>query len=204
MNSIMMLTIGHSTHDFSKFVELLRQSHVTAVADVRSIPTSQFAPQFNRGALEQGLKESDVKYVYLGEELGARTKDATCYVDGRVKYGRLAQTSGFLGGIERLMRGSAAERIAVMCTEGEPLNCHRTVLIAQVLTRRGVNVKHVHSDGWIESHASAMERLMAKFGLAEPELFRTPAERIEDALCRQEERIAYVNQDFPVDRTADV
>ncbi|MFF7363828.1 DUF488 family protein [Streptomyces sp. NPDC008125] len=200
----MMLTIGHSTHHFSKFVELLRESGVTAVADVRSTPSSQFAPQFNRGALEQGLKESGVKYVYLGKELGARTKDTTCYVDGRVKYGRLARTPDFLDGIDRLMKGSAAERIAIMCTEGEPLNCHRTVLISQVLTQRGVSVKHVHSDGWSESHASAMERLMAKFGLAEPELFRTPAERIEDALSRQEERIAYVNQDFPVDQTADV
>ncbi|MFJ7238154.1 DUF488 family protein [Streptomyces olivaceus] len=204
MNSIMMLTIGHSTHEFPKFVELLRQSNITAVADVRSTPISQFAPQFNQGVLERGLKESGIKYVYLGEELGARTKDTTCYVDGRVAYSRLAQTRGFLDGIDRLLKGSMTEQIAIMCSEGEPLNCHRTVLISQVLTQRGTTVAHVHNDGWVESHASAMERLMAKFGLAEPELFRTPAERIEDALSRQEERIAYVDQGFTVDRTVDV
>ncbi|KUF20201.1 DUF488 domain-containing protein [Streptomyces silvensis] len=199
----MMVTIGHSTHDFPKFVELLRQNEVTAVADVRSTPVSQFAPQFNRGALERGLDESGIKYVFLGEYLGARTADATCYVDGRVQYSRLARTDGFLHGVERLTKGARTERIAIMCTEGEPLNCHRTVLIAQVLTERGIAVAHVHGDGWVESHAAAMERLMAKFGLAEPELFRTPAERIEDALSRQEERIAYVKQETRDDRAAD-
>ncbi len=145
-----------------------------------------------------------MKYVFLGEELGARTEDTTCYVDGRVQYGRLAQTRGFLNGIERLTKGALTERIAIMCSEGEPLNCHRTVLISRVLTQHGAAIHHVHGDGWVESHTSAMERLMAKFGLAEPELFRTQAERLEEALSRQEDRIAYVNQESHVDRTADV
>ena len=200
----MLVTIGHSTHDFPTFIKLLRQNKVTAVADVRSIPASQFAPQFNKGSLEPGLHKSGMKYVFLGEELGARTEDTTCYVDGRVQYSRLAQTRGFLNGIERLTKGALTERIAIMCSEGEPLNCHRTVLISRVLTQRGAAIHHVHGDGWIESHASAMERLMEKFGLAEPELFRTPAERLEEALSRQEGRIAYVNQEYHVDRTADV
>ncbi|MEU5077784.1 MULTISPECIES: DUF488 domain-containing protein [Streptomyces] len=198
-----MMTIGHSTHDFATFIELLQKNQITAVADVRSTPASQFAPQFNRRTLEPGLHESDIKYVFLGEELGARTKDPTCYVDGRVQYSRLAQTRAFASGIERLTKGALRERIAIMCTEGEPLNCHRTVLISRVLVQRGVTIHHIHGDGRVESHDSAMERLMAKFGLADPELFRTPAERLDEALSRQEDRIAYVNQDPPSERTAD-
>ncbi|MFI6032430.1 DUF488 family protein [Amycolatopsis magusensis] len=199
-----VLTIGHSTHDFPTLVRLLRQHEVTAVADVRSVPASRFTPQFNRRSVERGLHEAGIKYVFLGKELGARAEDASCYVDGRVQYSRLAQTSEFISGIERLMKGAQTERIAVMCTEGEPLDCHRTVLIARVLTEHGVTIDHIHGDGRIESHTSAMERLMARFGLAEADLFRTPAERLEEALRSQEHRIAYVNEELRAGRTAEI
>lgn len=200
----MVVTIGHSTHSFPAFVGLLREHQVTAVADVRSTPRSQFAPQFNQGSLESELSGSGIKYVFLGDVLGARTEDPGCYVDGQVQYARLARTSAFQSGIERLAKGAVTERIAVMCSEGEPLSCHRTVLISRVLIEQGVPVGHIHGNGWVESHAAAMERLLDKFGLAEPELFRTPEERLDDALSRQEDRIAYVNEELRGNRTADV
>ncbi|MFL6140667.1 MAG: DUF488 family protein [Labedaea sp.] len=203
MTSGMVLTIGHSTHDLPRLLWLIRQHEVTAVADVRSVPVSRFTPQFNRRALARGLHEAGIKYVFLGKELGARTEDPTCYVDGRVQYSRLAQTPEFVRGIERLVKGACTERIAIMCAEGEPLDCHRTVLVARVLTEHGVTIDHIHGDGQIESHASAMERLMTKFGLADADLFHTPAERLEEALSRQENQIAYVNDEFRADRTAE-
>ncbi|MFJ1457448.1 DUF488 family protein [Nocardia sp. N2S4-5] len=199
-----MLTIGHSTHDLPGLVRLLRQHDVTAVADVRSVPASRFAPQFNRNAVERGLREAGIKYVFMGKELGARTEDASCYVDGQVQYARLARTSEFTSGIERLVNGAQTERIAVMCSEGEPLDCHRTVLIARVLAERGLSIDHIHADGQLESHSSAVERLMVKFGLAEPDLFRTVAERLEEALNRQERRIAYVDEEIRTERAAEV
>ncbi|MEV3851484.1 DUF488 domain-containing protein [Streptomyces microflavus] len=198
------MTIGHSTHQLPEFLKLLRQSGVTAVADVRSIPASRHTPQFNKHSLKNALRDKGVKYVFLGDELGARTKDSSCYVDGRVQYHRLAQTRKFLLGIERLERGVRTERIAIMCSEGDPLSCHRTVLIARVLSSRGAETRHIHTDGRIETHASAMERLMAKFGLAQEELFRTPDERLADALNRQESEIAYINEAPQVDEMVDV
>ncbi|MEU5846350.1 DUF488 domain-containing protein [Saccharopolyspora shandongensis] len=199
-----VLTIGHSTHDLPSLLALLQQYEVTAVADVRSVPVSRFAPQFNQGAVERGLNQAAIRYVFLGKELGARTEDPTCYVDGRVQYGRLAQTVDFVSGIERLVRGAQTEHIAIMCTEREPLDCHRTVLIARALTERGVTIDHIHGDGELESHTSAMERLMARFGLAEADLFRSPAERLEEALNRQEIRIAYVNEELRGDGTSEI
>ena len=198
-----VMMIGHSSQDFAAFLNLLQKNEITAVADVRSTPMSQFAPQFNRRALERGLREAGIKYVFLGRELGARTDDLGCYADGRVQYGRLARTRDFRSGIERVTRGTVTERIALMCTEGEPLNCHRTVLIARVLTQEGLAVDHIHGDGRVESHTAVMERLMARFGLDAPELFRTPAERLDDALRRQEERIAYVNEELRGERRGD-
>jgi uncharacterized protein (DUF488 family) len=202
MASGTILTIGHSTHDFPGLVRLLRQHGVTVVADVRSIPASRFAPQFNRGPVQYSLQEVGIKYVSLGKELGARTDDRACYADGRVQYRLLAQSAEFVSGITRLLRGTQTERIAVMCAEAEPLDCHRTVLIARVLVEAGITVDHIHPDGRIEGHTSAMERLMARFGLAEPDLFRTASERLEEALSRQESRIAYVQKSFRDDGTA--
>jgi uncharacterized protein (DUF488 family) len=196
-----LCTIGHSTHSVSRFLALLQLHGITAVADVRSAPISRFTPQFNRGVVERSLHDAGIKYVFLGRELGARTNDLACYVDGRVQYGRLAQTSEFAKGIERLLKGAQTERIAIMCAECEPLDCHRTVLIARVLTERGATVSHIHGDGHAESHGVAMRRLMARFGLDEADLFHSPTERLEEALSRQEHRIAYVNEGLRADGT---
>ena len=187
-----ILTVGHSTRDFRTLARLLEENGVTAVADVRSVPMSRFAPQFNRAVIERSLRDAGIKYVFMGHELGARSEDPGCYVDGRVQYRLLARTPAFVNGIRRLEKGVQVERIAVMCTEGEPLECHRTVLISQVLEEDGLTVEHIGGDGKVETHAAAMERLMERFGLAQDDLFRTFAERLEAALEQQERRIAYV------------
>jgi uncharacterized protein (DUF488 family) len=186
-----IFTVGHSTHGRSAFLSLLRNHAITAVADVRSMPVSRFIPQFNRYAVERMLFDAGIKYVFLGKELGARTEDLTCHDDGRVRYDLLAQTAGFVGGMKRLQIGSLSERIAVMCTEQEPLDCHRCVLVGRVLEGFGITVEHIHGDGHVEKHDSAMRRLMASFGLDQPDLFRTSAERLQEALDRQEQRIAW-------------
>ncbi|MGA4850994.1 DUF488 family protein [Streptomyces sp. G5(2025)] len=201
MTPLTVFTVGHSTHSGSVFLSLLQKHGITAVADVRSMPVSRFTPQFNRYALERMLSEADIKYVFLGKELGARTEDLTCYVDGRVQYGLLARTPDFVSGIKRLRKGSQTERIAVMCTEQEPLDCHRCVLVARVLEECGVAVEHIHGDGHVEDHASTMRRLMVNFGLDQEDLFRTSTERLQEALDRQEQRIAYVNEELRGDGT---
>ena len=196
-----VFTVGHSTHSSSGFLSLLQKHEITAVADVRSMPVSRFTPQFNRYAVERILSDVNIKYVFLGKELGARTEDLTCYVNGRVRYDLLARTSDFASGIRRLRNGSQSERIAIMCTEQEPLDCHRCVLVARSLEGDGITVEHIHGDGHIEDHTSAMRRLMANFGLDQEDLFRTSAERLQDALDRQEQRIAYVNEELRIDGT---
>lgn len=189
-----LLTVGHSTHSIERFIELLQQNGVTAVADVRSVPASRFTPQFNREPLRGSLERVGVRYVFLGKELGARSSDPSCYIDGKVQYRRLAQTPAFASGIDRLIDGASRGRLAIMCTEQEPLDCHRTVLVSRVLTERGVEVSHIHGDGSIETHDDAMVRLRTKHHLAEPSLFDTEEELLGRALDLQESEIAYVDK----------
>ena len=74
-------TVGHSTHTIEHFIDILKQNGVNVVADVRSSPYSRFNPQFNREALADSLREHGIKYVFLGEEFGARSSDRSCYID---------------------------------------------------------------------------------------------------------------------------
>ena len=192
-----VFTIGHSTHSKEAFLDLLRLHGVTAVADVRSSPFSRFNPQFNRELLQQWLEANGIHYVFLGRELGARSEDASCYENGRVQYGRLARTPLFQSGLDRVLQGAGRFRVALMCAEKEPLECHRTLLVARALVARGLIVQHIHADGRLESHDAAMERLFDITGVAKADLFRSREELLADALARQEQHVAYVDEAQP-------
>lgn len=189
-----VFTIGHSTHSIEAFLELLRAHGVTAVADVRSAPFSRFNPQFNKDAIKHSLRSHGIKYVFLGRELGARSEDPSCYERGRIQYSRLARTELFKSGLERVMRGSHEHRLALMCAEKEPLECHRTLLVARALAERGLDVDHILANGNLERHGSALVRLLDVVGLPQQDMFRSRAQLIEEAMTQQEERIAYVNE----------
>lgn len=196
MNSTMhlVLTIGHSTHTLGAFCELLRANSVTALADVRSAPFSRFNPQFNRDTLEKGLLVEGIRYLFLGRELGGRTDDPACYEKGRVQYQRLACTGPFRAAVERVIQGAKEQHIALMCAEKEPLECHRTLLVARALVKAGMVVKHILADGRVESHDAAMERLLDLVAMSRRDLFRSKEELIEEAVIRQAARVAYVDE----------
>ncbi len=131
-----LYTIGHSTHSIAELVKLLNEHNVSAVADVRSQPYSRFNPQFNRESLQVRLNAEGVDYVFLGRELGARSDEINCYVDGKIHYDLLAQTAIFQEGTKRLTEGVRKHRIALMCAEKDPITCHRMVLVCHELRRK--------------------------------------------------------------------
>ncbi len=185
-------TIGHSTHSIDEFLGLLKQHGIDVIADVRSAPYSRFNPQFNKDALSKSLRDIGIKYVFLGEELGARSSDSSCYKDGQVQFGALANTELFKSGIERIRLGVERDyKMALMCAEKDPLDCHRTVLVARNLEREGFNITHILSDGSLETHNAATERLVKQFKLHQNDLFLSEQELTEKAYKKQEEKIAY-------------
>ena len=188
-----VLTIGHSTHALEAFLALLRLHDATAVADVRCAPYSRFNPQFNREPLAQALGTEGVRYVYLGNELGGRSEDPACYEDGRIRYDRVAATESFRSGLARVVDGAARHRIALMCAEKEPLDCHRTLLVSRALHEQGVDVAHIHAGGRLEPHGEAIDRLLDMLKLPREDLYRTREELIATAVARQSERVAYVD-----------
>jgi uncharacterized protein (DUF488 family) len=186
-----VFTIGHSTHSLERFIALLKLHDITALADVRSKPYSRINPQFDRDNLKKQLREVAITYVFLGKELGARSEDPSCYEHGRVQYGRLALTELFRQGLDRVQEGMKKYRLALMCAEKEPLECHRTVLVARHLAALGIPVQHILADGRLENQADLVDRLMRQLGLPESDMFRSHDDVLSDAYRIQESRIAY-------------
>jgi len=144
-------TIGHSNHTIERFVELLQRHAVDVVVDVRSSPYSRYATWFNRAPLKASLSEVGIKYLFLGEKLGGLPDGAEFYDEkGHVLYGRLAASPGFVEGIERLSKGISDYRVALMCGEENPAECHRNLLIAKVLADRDMEIVHIRGDGSLE------------------------------------------------------
>lgn len=191
-----IFTVGHSTHSIEAFLGLLNLHGISAICDVRSSPYSRFNPQFNREALSKSLRDHGINYAFLGKELGARSNDPSCYSDGRVQYSALARTELFRNGIERVRLGlERGFKLALMCAEKDPLDCHRTVLVARNLEREGFNIIHILRDGSRETQAEVVARLIGQFNLNLDDLFRSAQDVIEEAYCKQEAKIAYTEGD---------
>ena len=186
-----VLTVGHSTHPLEAFVALLRRHAVTALADVRSTPYSRFNPHFNRKSLDRDMNARGIAYLFLGRALGGRPEDRSCYENGQVRYDRVARTALFREGIDRVVRGAADNRIALMCAEKEPLDCHRTILVGRSLVERGIAVAHILADGRLEPHDDTMDRLLDSMKLPRRDLLQSRPELIEQALALRERRIAH-------------
>ena len=188
---IEIYTIGHSTHTVERLIALLRQHGVTAIADVRSQPYSRLHPQFNREELGAALQGAGIAYVFLGKELGGRVSDSSCYVHGQVEYDRVAKTAAFEAGIERLHRGGDSYRVALLCAEKDPLTCHRTLLVARQLSKRGVAVQHILDTGALESQDEAETRLLREMRLEVGDMFRSRDELIEGAYSLRASAVAF-------------
>jgi uncharacterized protein (DUF488 family) len=184
-------TIGHSNGTVDRLLGLLLQHAITAVADVRSQPYSRFNPQFNREELAGELKKAGLEYVFLGQELGARSADPACYREGRAQYSLMAKTQLFARGIDRLLAGADNFRVAILCAEKEPIECHRTILISRHLHERNIAVRHILEDGSVEEHDALQIRLLALHGMQENHLFHSRDELIAMAYEKQAEDLQY-------------
>jgi len=189
-----VFTIGHSTQTAEHFIELLQAHGISAIADVRSSPYSRTNPQFNRETLRETLRQCGIAYVFLGSELGARSKDPRCYRAGKVQYDLLAQTTSFQEGIARVIEGSQKYSVCLMCAEKDPLECHRAILVGRELHERGIAVIHVLADGRTESHEELVARMLNRLHLAGGDMLSSRDELVEQAYRAQGEIIAYQDE----------
>jgi len=189
-----ILTIGHSTHSLERFVSLLRGANITAIADVRTSPYSRQHPHFNRDDLREELRSAGISYVSFGKQLGGRPNARQFYSDGIADYEKMAKAPEFNEGLERVLEGARKYRVALMCSEADPMDCHRCLLVSRALAGRGIRVSHVLSDGAVVSHAEIERKLLELSGRGSGDLFESPVESLAAAYRDRARKVAFAEQ----------
>jgi uncharacterized protein (DUF488 family) len=201
MPSFDLFSVGHSNIAAERFVAMLQDAKVNAIADVRSVPNSRRFPWFSKSNLATRLARDGIAYAVMGDTLGGRPHDDSLYRDGVADYEAMAMRSEFRAGLDRLIEGAARSRVCLMCAEREPLDCHRCLLVARSLAERGLAIGHILHDGTIEPHATAEWRLLALDG-EDCDLFAAgQRDRLAAAYRRRARAVAF-RQKVPAPRAA--
>ena len=193
-------TIGHSTQTVEKFINLLKLHGINCVVDVRSTPYSQYASQFNQPEIRHELKQAGIDYIHMGKEFGARRDNRALYnSSGKLDFDKTKADGDFLRGIERIKAGiEKGYTIAFMCTEKEPQDCHRCILVGRTFNDiQGINVENIRIDGTLISQNEISKLLLDKYfpDRKQVSLFetdnKTEEEYIREAYQLRGEEIAY-------------
>ncbi|MBI4669465.1 MAG: DUF488 domain-containing protein [Elusimicrobia bacterium] len=145
-------SIGHSNRTLSEFLGLLFDKKIHTLADIRSYPASKYSPQFNKSVLENNTTRAGIRYVFMGKELGGQPGEKEYYdAEGYVLYSEIAKTDFFINGIAKLKGLLQNAATAIMCSEEDPTNCHRRLLVGKVLERQGIRVRHIRGNGYIQT-----------------------------------------------------
>jgi uncharacterized protein (DUF488 family) len=175
MENPVIYTVGHSTHTLDYFLELLQSQSVNCLVDVRSVAASAYNPQFNKEPLSNFLKKRGIFYMHFAEEFGARHTDPDLLDDeGKVDFDKVRKSWGFKSGVERLWRGvEKGFTISLMCSEGEPFDCHRFSMISVALEKDGFQVRHLMKDKTIKTNTQLENQLLKKYDkkIPKPSIF---------------------------------
>jgi uncharacterized protein (DUF488 family) len=189
-----VFSIGHSTLEFAAFVAALRKCRINAIADVRSSPYSRHYPQYNREELKNALQVEGIAYVFLGKELGGRPKDQALYTKGIADYEKMAASDSYKEGIERLERGAHKYRLAIMCSERSPLDCHRCLLVSRTLWEHNISVNHIVPGGQNISQKQVESELLTQVNKVEADMFESTESRLDQAYRDRAQKVAYAER----------
>lgn len=140
-------TVGHGLLPLDALIANLATHQIEAVVDVRSQPFSGRAPQFNREALQASLDRAGIVYVWMGQSLGGRPSDELRTDSGAPDYERMSREPATAAALDKVVEAAVRRRVALLCSEGRPEECHRTRMLEPELERRGVAVEHILPDG---------------------------------------------------------
>ena len=172
-----IFTIGHSAYSSEFFISLLNRYQINCIADVRSVPYSQYTPQYNMNDLKGALKSHGIIYVYFGKELGARREERELYTpEGYLDFEKVSKNSVFQSAVERIQKGiDKGINIALMCTEKDPIDCHRCIMVARQFHENKYKVGNILTDGSLQSQDDIEHRLLDLYfpDRMQPTLFET-------------------------------
>ncbi|MEP7171074.1 MAG: DUF488 domain-containing protein [Bacteroidota bacterium] len=175
MSEIKIFTVGHSTHDISYFVELLKTFSIDTLIDVRSVAASAYSPQYNKESLSAFLLRHKISYLHFADEFGARKTDASLLdKEGKVDFEKVRNSNPFKSGVHQLKKMSGENKImALMCSEANPFDCHRFSMVSVQLAKENFEVVHILKDKSVVTNKELEEELLKKYAkkIPQPSLF---------------------------------
>jgi len=155
-----VLTVGYGKRSIEELISLLKQENVEFLVDLRSKPVSRFNSAFSKEVLADSIGKAGIRYVFMGDSLGGRPPDPTCYEDGHVVYDLVRPKEFYRAGIKRLLdAASKGYRVCLLCSESKPEECHRSKLVGVSLVSSGIEVVHVGARGERMTQAEVLARL---------------------------------------------
>lgn len=195
-------TIGHSVNDIEYFINLLKKNKINCIVDVRSTPYSKIASQYNKEILKEILKKNKITYLHFGKEFGARRKDPFLLDEnGIVDFESVRKSDIFKIGVERIKEGIKKKfKIALMCSEKEPFDCHRFALVSRGLEDNGINIHHILSDGSTISNNILEKKLIKKYNLTYDQLtlfgeYKSYKDAINEGYKLRNKDIGYIKEE---------
>ena len=145
-------TIGHSNHNWVTFKDLLSQHGIEFLVDVRSRPVSRFAPFANIRTLPSLLEDVGIDYEFMGAALGGKPADKQFYdANGKPDYRMMRELDEFQEAIGQLASMASRRQTSVLCSEEDPSQCHRLLLLGPALEENGCEMVHIRADGRLQS-----------------------------------------------------
>ena len=159
---------------------------------MRSIPYSKTTPQFNKEELMYMLKKERILYMDFSREFGARRSELYAYIDNQVSFDKTKELPIFLDGVKRIEKGlSLGYKIALMCTEKNPLDCHRFSLVARgIYEKTGITCLHVLGNGLVKETGALEQEMLKEFNL-EQDLFLDEQDRLKQGYKLLNKKIGY-------------
>lgn len=154
-------SIGHGGRSVEEFFGLLQKYEINFLIDVRTNPFSRFYTHFNRKNLEEICQQYGVTYVFMGDDLGGKPSNRSCYdKEGHVIYERVMETENFIYSANRIITAYNKNlKVACMCSELKPCECHRSKMIGRYLYDKNVEMQHIDKDGKLVSQKDVMLKL---------------------------------------------
>lgn len=195
MNEV--FTIGYSGFLFEDFIRVLKYYHINSVIDVRSQPYSKIHPEYNKEQLSSALRGVRIYYKNYRKEFGARQLDPFLYPNGYLDFTLFSKTTPFQEGMDRIINAMPlGYRFVFLCSEKDPITCHRCIMVARSFYQRNIEVKNILSDCTFETQEQIENRLVDLYfqdrdqlSLFEPQL--PWDEMVKQSYKKQNEKIGY-------------
>ena len=158
-------TIGYSGFSMNDFLNTISSHKISLIVDVRSQPYSRFFPDYNIESLKIFLAQKGIFYRNYDKAFGARQENHSFYSkDGYLDFEQFTKSEQYIYGFEKLVKSMKQDYMfALMCAEKDPINCHRSIMIARTFSNVGYNVIHLMPDDIVMTQQDIEERLLDRY-----------------------------------------